>query len=447
MTRLLLAIVLLLPSLALAADKPNIIWIMADDLGYGDLGCFGQKQIKTPRLDRMAAEGMRFTSSYCGTSVCAPSRASLMTGLHMGHAPIRANREVEPEGQMPLPKSNRTIAELLHENGYRTGIFGKWGLGFPNSGSEPNNRGFDEFFGYNCQRQAHSYYPTYLWHNDSRVELPGNADGKRTQYSHDVIVDQLMQWTHAQKDQPFFLYWAETTPHQKWELDELGEYADKDWPEVEKRFAAMITRFDRNIGRLLDLLNELGIEDRTLVMFVSDNGACFDYEGHKMEFFNSNGELRGAKRGMYEGSLRSPSIARWPGKIKAGQVSDVPWAFWDFYPTAAELAGAKVPEEQKIDGKSIMPLLFGQAFEPHESLYWELHEGATKQAARWGLWKAVRNAIDRPIEIYDLSADVSESKDLAGERADLVKHAEELIAASRVDDPNFPLKPPAGRVR
>jgi arylsulfatase A-like enzyme len=370
-----------------------------------------------------------------------------MTGLTMGHSPIRANREVQPEGQMPLPESYPTVAQMLQKNGYRTGIFGKWGLGFPGSGAEPNHRGFDEFFGYNCQRHAHSYYPTYLWHNDQKVDLSGNADGKRQQYSHDVIFDEAVKFVRASKDQPFFFYWAMTIPHQKYEPPDYGNYAKTDWPDAEKGFAAMVARMDRDVGRLLDLLAELKIDDRTLVIFVSDNGAAFDYEGHTMEFFNSNGELRGAKRGMYEGSLRSPSIARWPGKIKAGQVSDVPWAFWDFYPTAAEVAGTPVPADAKIDGKSILPLLLGEKFEPHESFYWELHEGAAKQAARWGNWKAVRNDINGPIEIYDLAADVNETKDLAGERPELVKKAEELMKSSRVDDPNFPLKPAKGSVR
>jgi arylsulfatase A len=436
--------VLIVASLATpaSAEKPNIVWIMADDLGYGDVGCFGQKIIKTPRLDQMAAEGLRFTSAYCGTSVCAPSRASLMTGLHTGHCPIRANREVQPEGQMPLPKSLPTVARTLQSAGYRTGIFGKWGLGFPGSGSEPNHLGFNEFFGYNCQRKAHDYYPTSLWHNDQVLDLPGNAKGKRQQYSHDLIFDEAIKWLRASKDGPFFLYWAMTIPHQKYEAPDLGEFAAKDWPEPEKNYAAMVQRMDRDIGRLSDLLKELKIEDNTLVIFVSDNGACFDYAGHKTAFFSSSGPLRGAKRDMYEGGLRTPTIARWPGKIKAGQTSDVPWAFWDLYPTAAELAGATMPAGAKIDGRSIVPLLLGKPFTPHESFYWELHEVGSGQAARWDHWKAVRTAPSRPIEIYDLSADLGETKDLASARPDLAARAADIMNQSHLDDPNFPMRDP-----
>ena len=429
----------------LAADKPNLIWIMADDLGWGDLGCFGQKKIKTPCLDRMAAEGILFTSAYCGTSVCAPSRASLITGLHMGHCPIRANREVQPEGQMPLPKAHVTVAELLQRAGYRTGLFGKWGLGFPGSGSEPTRRGFDTFYGYNCQRHAHGYYPQYLWRNDHREPLPCNAGGKQAQYSHDSITAEALRWVHAQRTQPFFLYFAVTIPHAQFQVPDCGPYANENWPEDEKRMASMITRLDRDIGRLFDLLKELQIDERTLVFFVSDNGAMGSYKEHDLEFFDSNGPFRGFKRSMYEGGLRVPAIARWPGRIKPGAVSDEPWAFWDFLPTAAEVAGFELPRDLQTDGVSIAPLLFGRSLPRRQYFYWELHEGPTQQALRFGDWKAVRTTINRPLELYDLRADRGETRDLAKERPELVAQAEALMKSARVDSADFPLRAPQAK--
>src|SRR5436190_1792079 len=273
---------------ATAPSKPNIIWVMADDLGMGDLGCFGQTRIKTPNIDRMAAEGTRFTSTYCGTSVCAPSRASLMTGLHMGHCPIRANREVQPEGQKPLPLENPTVAELLKKAGYATGLFGKWGLGFPGSGGEPTKRGFDAFYGYNCQRKAHNYFPPELWRNDERVTIPENADGKRGAFSLDLITAEMLKWVGAQKDHPFYLFVAATPPHGDWEVPDFGIYAKENWNDTEKAFASQITRLDASVGQWLALLKEMGIDDHTLVIFTSDNGACETSGNHDIEFFDSN---------------------------------------------------------------------------------------------------------------------------------------------------------------
>lgn len=425
---------------AAATQQPNIIWVMADDLGMGDLGCFGQKKIKTPNLDRMAAEGTRFTSAYCGTSVCAPSRASLMTGLHMGHCPIRANREVQPEGQMPLPKENPTVAELLKKAGYATGLFGKWGLGFPGSGGEPTNRGFDAFYGYNCQRKAHSYFPPELWRNDERVAIPENADGKRGAFSHDLITAEMLKWVRTQKSGPFFLFFAATPPHGSWEVPDFGEYAKENWNDTEKAFASQITRLDASVGQLLALLKEMGVEDHTLVIFTSDNGACESSGNHSIDFFDSNGPLRGAKRGMFEGSLRVPTIARWPGTVPAGKVSDAPWAFWDFLPTALDIAGSKVPDGLKVDGLSIASLLRGGEAPQRKCFYWELHERGSKQAVRFGDWKAVRDPFNAPVELYDLKSDPYETKNLAAEKPDLVAKAEDLLRTSRVDSPDFPLK-------
>jgi arylsulfatase A len=422
-----------------ATDKPNIIFILADDLGWGELGCYGSDKIKTPNIDRLAGEGMRFTSAYSGTSVCAPSRASLMTGLNMGHNPIRANREIQPEGQMPLPTGTITVAQLLKDAGYKTGTTGKWGLGFPGSGSEPADRGFDFNFGYNCQREAHHYYPKHLWRNKERIALDGKT------YSHDLIADETLKWVRKQTNQPqpFFLYLAFTIPHADYEVPDLGIYKDKDWPDAEKRIAAMVTRMDHSIGQLLDVLKQTGAERKTLIFFASDNGAMGSNQGHQLEFFNSNGPWRGFKRSMYEGGLRVPAIAWWPGKIKPGQVNDTPWAFWDFLPTALDVAGAKLPKTLPTDGISIKPLLLGRRLPQRKYLYWELHERFFQQALRAGDWKAVRPAINKPVELYNLKTDPGETNDLAAKHPELAQKLTALMQTARMDSSDWPIKPPA----
>ncbi|MFN0120041.1 MAG: arylsulfatase [Blastocatellia bacterium] len=421
-----------------AAKQPNIIFILSDDLGWGELGCYGSDKIKTPNIDRLAAEGMRFTAAYCGTSVCAPSRAALMTGLHMGHNPIRANREIKPEGQMPLPNGTVTVAQLLKDAGYKTATTGKWGLGFPGSGSEPNDRGFDYNFGYNCQREAHHYYPQHLWRNKERVELDGKT------WSHDVIVDDTLKWvrTNAAQPQPFFLYLAFTIPHAEYEVPDTGIYANQDWPEVEKRVAAMVTRMDASVGQLLDVLKQSGADRNTLIFFASDNGAMDAYKGHTLEFFHSNGPWRDYKRSMYEGGLRVPAIAWWPGKIKAGQVNDTPWAFWDFLPTAVDVAGAKLPRSLKVDGLSLKPVLSGKRLPKREYLYWELHEQFFKQALRAGDWKVVRPATNKPIELYNLKTDPAEAHDVATQNPPIVQRLTALMQSARTDSPDWPIKAP-----
>src|ERR1044071_8571849 len=321
------------------AAKPNVIFILADDLGYGDVGAFGQKLIKTPNIDRLAAEGTKFTQAYAGATVCAPSRCNLMTGKHSGHAYIRGNREIKPEGQEPMPADTFTIAHLMKKAGYTTGIVGKWGLGKPDSDSVPNKMGFDYFFGYNCQLQAHEYYPDHLWRNFDRVPLDGKT------YSHDLMASEALDFVRRSQDRPFFLYLAFTIPHQKLQVPELAPYENESWPQNLKTIAAMITRMDRDIGRLMSLLKELGLDEKTLVIFNSDNGAVY-----RDSTFNHSGPLRGYKRDMYEGGLRSPSIARWPGKIKAGATSEQVWTFWDVMPTLGELVGQKPPAD--IDGIS-----------------------------------------------------------------------------------------------
>jgi len=443
--RLTLAFTVLSTAVAAMAQpaKPNLVFILSDDLAQGDLGCYGQKLIKTPHLDRMAKEGMRFTQAYTGTSVCAPARASLMTGLHSGHCPIRANREIQPEGQMPLPAGTVTVAKILKDAGYATGCMGKWGMGMFDTTGSPLKMGFDHFFGYNCQRHAHSYFPTYLYNDAQRFDLPGN-DGKTVGkiYAQDLIADDLLKWVRANADRPFFLFFAITLPHGRHEINDLGEYADKDWTPQQKAYAAQVTRLDADVGRLLALLKELKIDEKTLVMTAGDNGSSFDPKSEIGRLFDQTmgGKLRGFKRGMYEGALRQAAIARWPGVIPAGRVCDEPWAFWDFLPTAVELAGAKMPAGFKPDGFSLVPMLKGGPAPKRDYFYWELHEAQTIQAVRFEDWKAVRNGPKAPIELYDLKSDAGETKDLAAAHPDLVAKAERIMQEARVEDPNWPLR-------
>jgi len=444
MLRLLTVILLLLhASVALCAQagKPNIIFILADDVAQGDLGCYGQELIKTPNLDRLAAQGTLYQQAYCGTTVCAPSRTSLMTGLHMGHSPVRGNREAKPEGQFPLPKETVTVAQILKSAGYKTACMGKWGMGMFDTTGSPFNKGFDHFFGYNDQRHAHSYFPSYLYNDDQRFDLEGNSgkNAKKT-YAQDLIQDDVEKWVRQNKGGPFFLFYALTLPHAKYEIDDQGIYKDKPWSEQEKTYAAMVTRMDSDMGRLMDLLKELKLEDNTLVIFAGDNGSSFSPSSAVGKRFSQayNG-MRGYKRDMYEGGLRQAAIAYWPGVVPAGRVSDEPWAFWDFLPTAAEIAGAKMPKGFEPDGLSLVSFLKGGPAPQREYFYWELHEKKPIQAIRFGDWKAVRNGIDKPIELYNLKTDVTESNDLADKNPELVKKAEALMKSARVDDPNWPL--------
>lgn len=426
---------------AIAADKPNIIFILSDDIAQGDLGCYGQKLIKTPHLDRMAAEGTRYLQAYCGTSVCAPSRSSLMTGLHSGHCPIRANREIQPEGQKPLPEGTITVAKILHDAGYATACCGKWGMGMFDTPGSPLKMGFDHFFGYNCQRHAHSYFPTYLWQDDLRLNLPGNTGkGVGKTYAQELIAQETLKFVRVNKGRPFFLFYAITLPHGDHEIDDLGIYAEEDWTPAQKAYAAQVTRLDSDVGRLLSLLKELNIDDNTLVMLSGDNGSSFAPESEMGRRFDqaSNG-LRGYKRGLYEGALRQAALARWPGKVPAGRVTDEPWAFWDFLPTAAELAGAPLPAECKTDGLSLVSFLKGGPAPRRDHFYWELHEAASLQAVRFGDWKAVRNGPETPVELYDLKTDAGETTDLAKEKPDLVAKAEALMTSSRTESPDWPL--------
>ena len=455
---MLAAVLSVLPARGLAAnagaDKPNLIYIMVDDLGYGDLGSYGQQRIKTPALDKMAAEGVRFTDRYAGSTVCAPSRCVLMTGVHTGHSYVRGNQEVRPMGQMPLPARTVTVARLLQQAGYATALIGKWGLGGPDSTGIPNKQGFDYFFGYLCQRHAHNYYPEFLFRNTERVSLEGNKVAKprpdgagvavgRAQYSHDLCAAEALAFVERNKDKPFFLYLALTIPHANneagnrgMEVPSYGPYADVDWPEPQKGHAAMITRMDGDVGRLLSKLDELGLDERTLVLFTSDNGPHRE-GGNDPDFNDSNGPLRGIKRDLYEGGIRVPLIARWPGRIKPGRVTDHVSAFWDFLPTACDLVGLEPPGN--IDGISYLPTLLGEEDrqQKHEYLYWEFKG---MQAVRMGNWKAVRPSPSAQIELFDLGADPGETSNARDRHPDVARKIDKIMRTAHVDSPDFPLK-------
>ncbi|MHC4623879.1 MAG: arylsulfatase [Planctomycetota bacterium] len=414
-------------------SRPNVIFIMADDLGYADLGCYGQRQIKTPNLDRMAAEGTRFTQCYAGSTVCAPSRSVLMTGRHTGHTTVRGNSS-KLVGRIPLEAQDLTVAELLKQAGYATGITGKWGLGEPDTTGVPNRQGFDEWFGYLNQRHAHGYYPEYLWRNQEKVVLEGNTQGRREQYSHDLFTDFALDFIGRHKDGPFFLYLPYTIPHAKYQIPSTEPYTDKPWPQDAKVHAAMITRMDRDIGRIMNLLKDQGIDRKTLVFFCSDNGAAKRWDG----IFDSSGLLRGHKRDMYEGGIRTPMIARWPGNVPAGRTSNAVWYFADVLPTLAELVGVVPPE--KIDGISVLPSLLGSKQRTDDRfLYWEFFERGFQQAVRWRDYKAVRLSPGEPLELYDLSTDLGEKNNIAGRRPDVVAKIEAYLETARTDSPNWPV--------
>lgn len=420
-------------------EKPNVIFILADDLGYGGLGCYGQKIVPTPNCDRLAAEGIRFTDFYAGSTVCAPSRCCLMTGLHTGHAWVRGNDRV------PLRPADVTLAEIAKQAGYATALIGKWGLGEPDTTGIPNRQGFDYFFGYLNQRHAHNYYTDHLWRNEERVELSGNGNGQRTQYSHDLFTREALRFVEKHKAQPFFLYLAYTIPHANnerqraegmgMEVPDYGCYADRDdWNVGQKGHAAMIDRMDRDIGRLMALLADLKIDENTVVMFSSDNGPHKE-GGYDPEFFDSNGPLRGIKRDLYEGGIRVPMIVRWPGRIRPGRVANHAGAFWDVLPTVAEIMSEPPPAD--IDGISFLPTLLERTQPRHKYLYWEFHEGPMAQAVRMGDWKAVRKGRG-PVELYDLSRDLGEQNDVAADHPELVSQAEETMRSARTDNPHWP---------
>ena len=447
-------------------SKPNIIYILADDLGYGDLSSYGQTKFETPNIDKLAENGIRFTQHYSGSTVCAPSRSSLLTGQHTGQTPIRGNKEIMPEGQHPMPASAITVAEVLKEAGYTTGAFGKWGLGFTGSEGDPNNQGFDEFYGYNCQRQAHRYYPEHIWHNSEKVIMPGNDWSNTVTYAQDLIQEKTLEFIENNKDNNFFAYVPILIPHAELLVPDdsifalydgkyeetpfvgsegadygpglkVGKYCSQEKPRA--TFAAMVHRMDLYVGQIAAKLEALGIADNTIIMFSSDNGPHQE-GGADPEFFNSNGNLRGYKRDMYEGGIRTAFIVHWPEKIKEGRESDHISAFWDVLPTCAELAGAETPEG--INGISMVPEIINEGEQAeHDYLYWEFHEHGGKQAVRKGNWKAVRLKVKKdrnaPLELYDLSTDEGEQNNIAKQHPEIVAEMVQIMNEARTDSPLF----------
>jgi arylsulfatase A-like enzyme len=469
---------------ARAADRPpNVVFILADDLGYADVGCYGQKKIKTPNIDRLAAEGLRFTQHYSGSPVCAPSRCVLMTGKHTGHAIVRTNKSTPPEGQHPLPAGTVTLASLLRGRGYATGAFGKWGLGGPDSSGMPDKLGIDRFYGYLCQGKAHNFYPTYLWDNDRKVDLknpamklpdqlPAGADPKDPtsykryagpEYSGDLIFEQARRFVRDHKDRPFFLYVPTTIPHVSLQVPEdsltpyLGQWDDPPYvggngylPHRAPRaaYAAMISRLDREVGRIMDLVKELRLDEQTIFIFTSDNGPLGGhYAGVDAEFFQSNGGLRGYKGSLYEGGFRVPGIVRWKGRIAAGTTSERVTGFEDWLPTLLELTGQAAATPKDIDGISFAPTLLGKSQEARPFLYREFPSYGGQQMARVGDWKGVRQNLmprkgSKPnlhIELYNLRDDPRETKDVSAQHPDVVAKLEKLMREQHTPSPLFPI--------
>ncbi len=457
-----------------SARKPNIILIVADDLGYGELGCYGQEWIKTPNIDHLAEAGVRLTQFYSGSPVCAPARCMLMTGKHSGHAVVRGNRDPkhlehlrekygwEFPGQTPLPDEEVTIAERLKSVGYATGAAGKWGLGHVGTTGDPNRQGFDLFYGFNCQRHAHNHYPRFLWRNSVKETLPGNDRTLHGDtYSQDKFTEVALQFIRENKEQPFFLYLPFVIPHLGIQVpaESLAWYKDKipeesydnqkhkhfgyvEHPTPRAGYAAMITHMDRDIGKIMGLVKELGLDDDTLVIFTSDNGPTFDrLAGTDSEFFKSSGPFRGRKGSVYEGGIRIPLVARWPGHIESGRTSNLQAAFWDFLPTLCEIAGVSAPSG--IDGISFASTLLGQGEQKlHDYLYWEFPAYGGQQAIRVGDWKAVRQNISKGnmrIELYNLADDIGEQHDVAGEHPEHVTRLDTMMSEIHVPSKLFPL--------
>ncbi|WP_291789426.1 arylsulfatase [Cecembia sp.] len=452
--------------------QPNVIFILADDLGYGDLGFLGQEIIETPHLDKLAAEGMFFSNHYSGATVCAPSRSALMTGLHTGHTPVRGNFEMQPEGQYPLPDSLLTIPKLFKNAGYATGAYGKWGLGFIGTEGDPNHQGIDQFFGYNCQRIAHRYYPEYLWENENKVFLPGNDWSQKSIYAPEVIHQESLKFIEENAEYPFFMFVPTVMPHAElaapdgklldYYRKKIGEeephlaragsdygdeafnipgYQSNAYPKAS--YAAMVALLDSQVGEILAKLDELGLTDSTIIIFTSDNGPHLE-GGNDADFFNSNGVFRGYKRDLYEGGIRVPMIIKWPGVIEPGTKSAHVSAFWDFLPTFADLLGKEIPDF--LDGISLLPSIMGDANQKkHDYLYWEFHELGGRQAIRKEDWKAVKYGVknnpDEAIELFNLKDDPSESWDIADQHPELVKEMQQLFEKARTVNPVFKFFP------
>lgn len=444
-------------------QKTNVIFILADDLGYGDLSCYGQTKFTTPNIDKLASSGMRFTQFYAGTSVCAPSRASFLLGEHTGHTPIRGNLQVKPEGQWPIPDSAFTIAEMFKKAGYATGDFGKWGLGPVGSSGDPIKQGFDAFFGYNCQSDAHNYFTDHLWNNDTKIALK-NTNTDQQDYAPDLIQTKALQFIESNKTKPFFLYVSYTLPHAgltlpkgdtclerfKKQFNELPKTNMKEWdgigyqpqPYPRAAYAALVSRLDRYVGEIITKLKSLALDQNTLIIFTSDNGPHAE-GGNDYQFFNSNAGFRGIKRDLYEGGIREPMIAYWPSTIKPGSVSTQVGAFWDFLPTFASILQEPVPKN--VDGLSILPTLMGKGKQAqHPFYYWEFHENGGRQAVLMNHWKGIRlNVFKQPegdIELYDLSTDPFEKYDIANQNPIVVKQIKEIMHQSHVENADFPFK-------
>ena len=442
------------------SKKPNIILIFADDLGYGDIGCYGQQKIETPNIDRLAKRGLRFTQFYSGSTVCAPARASLMTGLHTGHVSVRGNKGFEPEGQTPLPDTVITIANLLQDAGYSTAAFGKWGLGFITTTGDPNKKGFDQFYGYNCQSLAHNYYPDHLWNNHERIDLAENLS-KDSIYSADLIHQNAIKFLKADHRKPFFLFLPYTLPHgdvlaprdsmykhyiKKFNEEPLkarpSTYSTKNRsfePYPHAAFAAMVSRFDKYVGDIIASVEEQGIAENTLIIFTSDNGPHRE-NGGDPEFFNSNGIFRGIKRDLYEGGIRVPFIAYWQGVIKPGTSNRVA-VLYDLHPTFTQLAG--INTSKPVDGISMLPALVQKKDKQHDYLYWEFHENGGRQAVRWNNWKGVKlnvnNNASAPLELYNLDTDPSEQNNIAAQYPTIVAKLSDMINQAHVNNIDWPL--------
>lgn len=431
--------------------KPNIVFILADDLGYADIGAYGQTMIKTPYLDKLADKGIMFTQFYTGTSVCAPSRSSLLTGQHTGHTYIRGNKEIEPEGQEPLADSVVTFAMQLQRAGYTTGAFGKWGLGMIGTTGDPNNKGFDKFFGYNCQRQAHTYYPTHLWNNQEKITFKD-----KEVYAADLIQEKTLEFIDVNKDKPFFLFVPNVLPHAELagpqdslykiyenQFEETAykhaHYANVDKPRA--MYASMVARLDLHIGQIVNKLEALGLADNTIIMFASDNGAHRE-GGADPDFFKSSGELRGIKRSLYEGGIRTPFIVYWPNKVQPHQISNQPAAFWDIMPTVLEIADTE--NHAYTDGISIVPTILNEGKQQkRDYLYWEFHEEGGRQAVRQGEWKLIAEKVKKPnesyVELYNLNNDPAEKINLASKYPQKVKDLQKLIKQAHTESKLFPL--------
>ena len=458
---------------AAAQQKPNIVFILADDLGYGDLSCYGQEKFETPNIDALARSGMRFTQCYSGTTVSAPSRSALLTGLHSGHGYIRGNIELAPEGQFPLPEDAYTFFHAFKDAGYRTAAFGKWGLGFIGSTGDPKRQGCDTFYGYNCQLLAHSYYPDHLWDNDRRVELEDNTlsvqYGKGT-YSQDLIHGKALEYLDRQTaDQPFFLWYPTIIPHAELIVPEdsiikkfrgkyperpfkgaepgspsfrKGGYCSQFWPHA--TFAAMVTRLDVYVGQLVAKLKEKGLYDNTIIIFASDNGPHLE-GGADPDFFNSNGIYRGYKRDLYEGGIRVPMIVSWPGHVQPHSQTDFMCAFWDLLPTFRDIVSPKAKAREGEDGISLLPLLTGRKGQKqHDFLYFEFQESGGRQAVRQGDWKLVHLNVSTPddyYELYNIASDPSERHNLLADYPEKAAELKALMEQQHVRNANFPLLP------